>query len=67
MSITVVAKTKVGFDEGNIFISKELASKETMQDSLFDIESISIHTGIKDFARHHDFYFYGTSNDESAK
>jgi len=55
----------VVINEESVFISKEPVNKEVTQDPLFDIESISVKTGIKDFARHHDFYIYGTPKGES--
>lgn len=50
----------VVINKESIFISKKPIDKEVVQDPLFDLESISVSTGIKDFARQHDFYIYGT-------
>ena len=41
-------------------IRKDLSDKDDPWDSL-DIESISVDTGINDFAKNHDHYLYGTS------
>jgi hypothetical protein len=40
-------------------IKKELPDQDDTWDSL-DIESIAVDTGIKDFAKNHDHYLYGT-------
>ena len=40
-------------------IKKELSDQDDTWDSL-DIESIAVDTGIKDFAKNHYYYLYGT-------
>jgi len=50
----------VVINKESIFISKKPIDKKVVQDPLFDLENISVSTGIKDFARQHDFYIYGT-------